>query len=229
MNTKAFTLAEVLITLGIIGIVAAMTLPSLIGKYRSKVASVQLKKMYSVISQAMLRAIPDGDYNNLSFDEVGGLNSTQDFFYNYLKPQIKTLKVCEEGNSSCWNYKKYNKKTQSISCGSGVLTFQTPDGYEFCIDTWSSHDAETVSNMFGIDLNGHSGSIVVLYADVNGQKQPNTLGKDVFVYVLNKKGLLPAGYSKTDDEIEAECKSTGYYCFTKMMRNDWEVSQDDVY
>ncbi len=41
-----FTLAEVLITLGIIGVVAAMTLPNLIANYRSKVAVTQLKKMY---------------------------------------------------------------------------------------------------------------------------------------------------------------------------------------
>lgn len=44
----AFTMAETLITLGIIGIIAAMTLPSLVAKYQSKVLSTQLKKLYSV-------------------------------------------------------------------------------------------------------------------------------------------------------------------------------------
>ena len=48
---KAFTLAEVLITLGIIGIVAAMTLPTLIGKYQKKQTVTQLKKSYTEISQ----------------------------------------------------------------------------------------------------------------------------------------------------------------------------------
>lgn len=102
----AFTLAEVLITLGIIGVVAAMTLPGLVGKYRTKALSVQLQKMYSVISQAMLKSIPDGDYNNLSFAGGGGLNSVEDFFYNYLKPQIKTLNI----NSGAKDFKIYNKK-----------------------------------------------------------------------------------------------------------------------
>ena len=48
-NNKAFTLAEVLITLGIIGIIAAMTLPSLIQKQQKKMAANQLKVMYSDI------------------------------------------------------------------------------------------------------------------------------------------------------------------------------------
>lgn len=48
---KAFTLAEVLITLGIIGIVAAMTLPALIGKYQKNQTLTQLKKAYTEISQ----------------------------------------------------------------------------------------------------------------------------------------------------------------------------------
>lgn len=44
MNIKAFTLAEVLITLGIIGIVAALTLPALIQNNRNKELQTGLKK-----------------------------------------------------------------------------------------------------------------------------------------------------------------------------------------
>ena len=55
MKTKysGFTLAEVLITLGIIGIVAAMTLPSVINNSRNKQLEAGLKKAYSVIGQAL--------------------------------------------------------------------------------------------------------------------------------------------------------------------------------
>ena len=56
---KAFTLAEVLITLGIIGIVAAMTLPALVGKYQKKVTVERLKKVYTVLSQAVLMSVKD--------------------------------------------------------------------------------------------------------------------------------------------------------------------------
>ena len=55
----AFTLADVLITLGIIGVVAAMTIPSLVTNYKGKVAATQLKKGYSTISQALLMMYND--------------------------------------------------------------------------------------------------------------------------------------------------------------------------
>lgn len=55
-KTNGFTLAEVLITLGIIGIVAALTLPSLITNYREKQRVTQLKKIYSTLQQAFVRA-----------------------------------------------------------------------------------------------------------------------------------------------------------------------------
>ena len=50
---KAFTIAEVLITLGIIGVVAALTLPMLISKYQLKVFETAFKKQYSVIQNAI--------------------------------------------------------------------------------------------------------------------------------------------------------------------------------
>lgn len=51
-NYKAFTLAEVLIALGIIGIVASLTLPAIIQKQNEKATVTALKKFYSSISQA---------------------------------------------------------------------------------------------------------------------------------------------------------------------------------
>ena len=57
LQKKAFTLAEVLITLGIIGVVAAMTLPTLVGEYQKKQTATQLKKFYSIMQQAITRAI----------------------------------------------------------------------------------------------------------------------------------------------------------------------------
>lgn len=62
---KGFTLAEVLITLGIIGIVAALTIPNLIENYEKYITVVKLKRAYSIISQVVERAIADyGDIKN---------------------------------------------------------------------------------------------------------------------------------------------------------------------
>ena len=54
---KGFTLAVVLITLGIIGIVAALTLPALISNYRKNLVVERLKKFYTVMNQAVYRQL----------------------------------------------------------------------------------------------------------------------------------------------------------------------------
>ena len=56
---QGFTLAEVLITLGIIGVVAAMTMPSLIQDKQNTERVSQLKKVYSTLSQAYLQAVSE--------------------------------------------------------------------------------------------------------------------------------------------------------------------------
>ena len=80
-KTKAFTLAEVLITLGIIGVVAALTMPSLVTNYQKKATVTQLKKAYSEIAQAIkLSQIQNGEINNWDFSLSG-----TDFYYQYLQ------------------------------------------------------------------------------------------------------------------------------------------------
>ena len=88
----AFTLAEVLITLGIIGVVAAMTMPALIANHRKTVLKTQFKKAYSELQQVNQNFIKDYDmnlceYNWQMWDETkGGYTSskaTSDAFIKY--------------------------------------------------------------------------------------------------------------------------------------------------
>lgn len=72
MKIQGFTLAEVLITLGIIGVVAAMTLPALIQKNNNKVVETRLKKFYSAINQAIMLA--ENDYG----DKKSGIRILQE-------------------------------------------------------------------------------------------------------------------------------------------------------
>ena len=93
IKTPAFTLAEVLITLGIIGIVAAMTLPTLIMNHRKQVTVNKVKKFYTVMSQATNSAI--AEYG--SMEDWQGFTTTrngeemQNWFDTYLKPYLKVI------------------------------------------------------------------------------------------------------------------------------------------
>ena len=83
----AFTLAEVLITLGIIGVVTAMTLPSVITNYQKKVTVERLKKTYSTLSQAVQMSIKDND----NIETWNFSLSTQEFMEKYVIPYVKDV------------------------------------------------------------------------------------------------------------------------------------------
>lgn len=95
---NGFTLAEVLITLGIIGVVAAMTIPTLMSSYRKKVIETRLSKFYSTINQALKLA--EADYDDRSgWDELGNgyiedengdsVPAAESWVKKYLVPYIK--------------------------------------------------------------------------------------------------------------------------------------------
>lgn len=98
MNKKGFTLAEVFITLGIIGIVAAMTLPTLIGKYQEKVTMTKVKKAYSILSQVYQKAQIDN--GGLKAYEWTPCPSNNCISYK-LKPYFKLLKACSNNKEEC--------------------------------------------------------------------------------------------------------------------------------
>ena len=88
-NKQAFTLAEMLITLGIIGVVAAMTIPALMAHFQQEQTVTRLKKALSVINQAY----------RLSYDDVGEPESAfklgaEEYFKTYWAPYIKTMLYC---------------------------------------------------------------------------------------------------------------------------------------
>ena len=96
MKLKAFTLAEVLVTLGIIGVVAAMTLPSVINTYRKLDTTAKLKKFYSAINQAVNFSVvengePIGWIETLVYHNP---ESLYDWFDRYVMKHMIVLKRC---------------------------------------------------------------------------------------------------------------------------------------
>ncbi len=98
----AFTLAEVLITLGIIGVVAAMTLPTLIAKYQKKVVATHLKKFYTVMSQAIkLAEAENGDIKYWPPECSDDASQCfRDWYNKYLDKHIKSIK--KDDSDSLW-------------------------------------------------------------------------------------------------------------------------------
>lgn len=177
--TNAFTLAEVLITLGIIGIVASMTLPALITKYEKKVNVTRAKQAFSILSQAIkLSEVENGEAKywdgNLSPDK--GVKNTELFLKKYILPYMNKPVYCGEGLGD----DVYNKCGATISVAG--QSYLLANGISAAFVSKGSRDV------------GVESEIMYIIIDTNGPKRPNKLGSDKFYFVLNpNKGLIPLG------------------------------------
>ncbi len=240
--TKAFTLAEVLITLGIIGVVAAMTLPSLIANYQKKQTVVQLKKAYSEIDQAIRTA--QVEHGTLDTWDLSGFSTQQErtkfFTDNYLLPNIKVIKTCDLSNRyDCWPQTTYNIDGEIRNEGNLVNNSKS-----YYLITASGY-----SMGYWLHGNGNGGWFII---DINGPKRPNTFGKDIFRFWMNWGTENPSGYgfwpsgmspvlNLTRDNIKAgdvlgdgygNCiknsgkVNSGYACAALIMHDGWEIKDD---
>ena len=102
-----FTLAEVLITLGVIGVVAAMTMPTLIKHYQQHETVNRIKQTYSILSNAVRMSETENglletwEIPNTYFD-TNTYTYGKRFFEQYLKPYIKVTKECKKLSNECW-------------------------------------------------------------------------------------------------------------------------------
>ena len=218
----AFTLAEVLITLGIIGIVAAMTIPTLISNYQKKQTVTKLQKAISILNQAY----------KLSFDDVGeptieesfNMGSEQ-YFQTYWAPYIKVLTMCSTYNQcgykkeNPWVFANNNVSNTKVVTTDKRATFYTPDGFLYVIFT-AMGDKTQPSGFKKNDL---------VIVDINGHEGPNKFGRDVFFFTriqTDGAGIQTWGRSYSDSDIDKDCLSNGYYCAEKIRRAGWRIEKD---
>ena len=233
---KAFTLAEVLITLGIIGIVAAMTMPMLIGKYKKQVTVTQLKKVYTVLSQMVLQAQEDNGPVYFSTSEQVDPNVAENFFKLYWLPYFNSPTVAKEGTVPYgvglpYLYRNGTQFGINIQTeySSGRLFFTTNDGtsYFVYIMDW---DIEYDEDGNQISQTARYATKQQVWVDLNGIKPPNIFGKDVFRFnvFFDNNIVRPHGYDKTTDQINEDCShtGTGNSCAAKIMNDGWEIKDD---
>ena len=223
-----FTLAEVLITLGIIGIVAAMTIPSLNSMITKRQVEARAKVAYSTIAQALKLS---EDKGNTSMQVQVSTKSQKEWFDKNLAPSLQVTSLCVQ-QAGCWHksgiVKTLNNQTPTyttsvgnneVTIGNVTVTFKTAKGF------WGNLDASVSgsnSNLFGVDAPESS---LEFYLDVNGDRGPNVIGKDIYILIYNENlGTVPAGYSRTKEQVEQNCLTgNGYWCLSKLMRDGWKI------
>lgn len=221
-KTKAFTLAEVLITLVIIGVIAAITIVSLVANYTEQEKYSRVKKAYSTLSNAMTRAKADG--GDTVFNIVDGDNEYMKNWYDtYLKQYLITTKICYN-ESGCWNngvtktLSGATASSSSVGVGSNLVTVILNDGTLVNFDAGPASVFSAASYRVDVDTVG----AMAVYFDINGIKAPNTIGKDIFVAVYTDSGLVPAYKDATKAQIDSDCSKTGRgaSCIQKYLKFD---------
>lgn len=211
---KGFTLAEVLITLGIIGVVAALTMPALIQNTKKSEASARIKKFYSAMSQAILLSENDNGsakewskVDNIDKDPDTGLyddadaQNTEIYFNTYLK-----------------KYLKYDGTTKDED--TNLFKVLLNDGSSFLM---------------------RNGSCIDFIFDYNGDKIPNVEGRDRYRFLIcpeenngfaNSKQSFQTYAKKqstTRNSRKSDCESNPVYCTGLLEFDNWQFKTDYPY
>ena len=228
---KGFTLAEVLITLGIIGVVAAMTMPALVGNYKKNVTVNRLKKFYTVMSQATNIAIAkNGPMESWDgFTSASNGKEIQQWFDKYMKPNLKYTKR--------WIDLDEENGKESL-----YVTFA--DGSLMKLTNWAASSAD-IDEETGKDNNhvadNYNGLIHVAFLTdakaIPPENQKQCINKFSFLFYspLKKQyGFFPYAYQikKQEDYNRAyllnEIKNNpdSQYCAALIMYDGWEIKND---
>ena len=214
----AFTLAEVLVTLAVIGIVAAMTIPNIVQSYNEKVTVTKVKKMYSTLSNAYeLVKIEYGDISQWS--TKGGNNSVEDsiamrekfkkyFIFSKLCDNPEDLKECGVADVV---YMNDNKEVDVISPS---VKNKAKQGCGMVLSDGSS-----------LYFHSDTPDWKLFYYDVNGLKEPNTFGRDIFPFEIRLVGKTHSPIctdSEDENTILSLCdlknNSSGFCCTAWVVR-----------
>ena len=189
-KNKAFTLAETLVVMGIIGVVAALTIPNLSSSTANKENVARVQKAYSTINEAFERV--QAEYGNIQRwplrDFGWNGNNDTDFFANRMSEYLKVSKNCaRNANQGCM--------ASSVKFLNGT---STTSGYSAVTDADTSAYKMILADGTGLAIQVVSGSIF-MNVDIDGpRKGSGTIGKDWFRFVYDAsstKKVIPANTS----------------------------------
>lgn len=233
---KGFTLSEVLITLGIIGVVAALTLPILVQKYKKLVVENKLRRAYSIVSQAVKYAEAENGVgfwigsDNFEDNDVNGFGYTHSeaIFEQYFKKYFKIIYTYNSNEASRkFNYYGYNNGNPSGVAGvSKAKCYKLIDGTALCY--WAAGSADTMG---------------YFYIYLEPEKKIKIAGQDVFSFEFNRTGGTYKIYSRLNDsyretqrsDIIDGCTSSNVYwgiwprtmtCSFLIWKNNFNIPDD---
>ena len=213
-----------MVTLGIIGVVSAMTVPTLMQNYQRKSYVTQLHKVYNELSQAAVQYMTDN--NAINMKEAGF--TSQDGANKFIEHYFKVVNNCSTDQFPCFSEMSDYKKLSGV-------TITTWGG---CVSTRAHYSIASGASI-GICYRAIGNNIISeIFVDVNGQKGPNIVGRDLFNLFLYNNGELddisdgsiipPISEENRDDLFSTICEGNNaaqwHGCFGKILNDNWEMT-----
>lgn len=243
LNRTGFTLAEVLITLGIIGVIASITIPPLALNYQKQQYVTTLKKAYAEFNQVLVKIAADkgcpGDLKCTGLFDVGtthqSLGSEIVQYFNVLK-DCGTPAVGCLSNKIADNFDGTSRTSWMMTNYGTSYKFITADNIAFIINNYHNNCGDTGSRSVTNNMTQICGE---LYVDVNGpDKGPNNFGRDIYnFYITNGKGpiIYPDGgadddwdgHWQDDSGVPQYCHSgmtEGWQCAGRIIEEGWQMN-----
>jgi len=219
-----------LITLVIIGVVAALTVPNMMVKHQKEETATKLKKEYSVLSQTIIRAVADyGETKTwdladddpdveLPEDDLSKSETLTVFLNKYMVPYLSLMKKPTNSTTGHWDNKYYNIDKTETNYNPNAVRMYLNDGASVTMD---------------LILNNATTKLIYVFIDINGDKKPNRLGRDIFLFqyyikrtTSNSANRLypPYGIYTRNEQFDI-CKNEGL-CAALIMRDGWQIKDD---
>lgn len=210
MKKFGFTLAEVLITLGIIGVVSALTLPTLLNDTQGAQVGPRLGKAVAMFEQANMTMLNDLSVDRLS--DTGLTNNTND----YVNSLSNYLRITRISNSNKYNLARNDDTVfQDIT---EIGTFNSGD-------QWMVKDG----TVYSINIRSIINRGALVYIDINGRTGPNLIGTDVFAfYLLNDGSLDPFGGAESANR-HGNVGDWQTYCATNSTPRDYYACAASIF
>lgn len=213
---SGFTIAEIIITIGIIGIVAELTIPSLIKTTERQIILSRVKEAYSIFSQAtnQLNYECGGDIAGCVESPTAATDNDDTArvdLTNHYKAKLNLSKDCTDGSDGCVPTVGY----QTLYPGAVWVNVSTNGYYK--------NSKFLLANGMSVAFRYHGMNLplqyIVIQVDINGLANPNQLGKDYFYfnYDITKRLLVPA---PSADCVSAVAPNYGTGCASRVLNEN---------
>lgn len=233
---KGFNLSEILITLSIIGVVSAITLPNFIYNYKKSVLENRLKAAQSIINQALTLAQAEyGDPATWDFTKTSGqqgdpkpiiANAVEKYFLPYLKEVKKGgyKSLSDAGYSEPYKF-PYNQNQ-------GELLQEIYGARQYIIQLVNEVNLFITLNGYTKDGIYYHGNMLIII-DINGNKPPNEFGRDTFVGQINSNSGRFSWYLLTSvhthEKVLQHCKNSPMECGALIEVDGYKILKDYPY